>query len=162
MAYVDLQTRHDEQMAWGQRYYSKGGFLGKIDDAVIASLKKEIIADPMAESDIYMLLLGGAIADVDESATPYSGRAASYYWMTNSVWNEPADDTRCMGWGRKAAKNLAAISMRGNYINEQADLGKEVALNAYGAEKYARLAKLKARFDPTNLFRLNQNIEPAS
>ncbi|MGB9143447.1 MAG: BBE domain-containing protein, partial [Aestuariivirga sp.] len=161
MAYIDLQKRHDEEMAWGKRYYSKGGFLGKINDTAIACMKKEIAAVPAAESDIYVLQIGGAITDIDENATPYSGRAASYYWLTNSVWNERADDARCMGWGRKAAKSLSAISMQGNYVNEQADFGKDVALNAYGVEKYARLAKLKGRYDPANLFRLNQNIEPA-
>ncbi len=56
--------------------------------------------------------------------------------------------------------NVAAISMQGNYVNEQADFGKDVAIGAYGAEKYTWLAKLKARYDPKNLFRLNQNIEP--
>ena len=50
--------------------------------------------------------------------------------------------------------------MQGNYVNEQADFGKDVAIGAYGAEKYNRLAKLKALYDPANLFRLNQNIEP--
>lgn len=166
MNYVDLQKRHDEQMAWGQRFYSKGGFLKKIDDTVITCLKteiaaaKEIPAAPSAESDIYMLQLGGAIADIEDNATSYSGRAASYYWITTSVWNDPADDARRMDWGRKAAKSFAAISMKGNYVNEQVEIGKDVALNAYGLEKYTRLSKLKACFDPTNLFRLNQNIEP--
>ena len=50
--------------------------------------------------------------------------------------------------------------MAGNYVNEQADAGTVVALDAYGAEKYQRLARLKTRLDPHNLFRLNQNITP--
>jgi FAD/FMN-containing dehydrogenase len=53
------------------------------------------------------------------------------------------------------------MSQAGNYVNEQADIGNDIARSAYGADKYARLARLKARFDPTNLFRLNQNIEPS-
>ena len=65
-----------------------------------------------------------------------------------------------MGWGRSTASKLTAISMQSNYVNEQAEFGKNVAYDAYGAEKYERLAKLKGRYDPTNLFRLNQNIEP--
>ena len=59
-----------------------------------------------------------------------------------------------------AAARLAEISLRGNYANEQADFGNDIARQAYGENKYARLAELKARFDPDNLFRLNQNIEP--
>ena len=52
--------------------------------------------------------------------------------------------------------------MRGNYVNEQGDHGREVAVRAYGEAKYARLGRLKARYDQANLFRLNQNIEPRS
>lgn len=160
MAYVELQSRSDELMAWGQRFYSKGGFLEKIDDAAIACMGEAIAQAPTADSDIYVLQLGGAINDIEESATPYSGRAANYYWIASAKWKDSSHDERCIAWGRKTAKSLAAISMEGNYINEQADFGKEVAYNAYGAEKYNRLARLKARFDPGNLFRLNQNIAP--
>jgi Berberine and berberine like len=144
-----------ENMAWGQRHYSKGGFLGKIDDAAIACMKGAIASAPTADSDIYVLQLGGAINDIEDNATPYSGRAADYYWIANTVSDERADDARCIDRGRKVAKSLTAISMQGNYVNEQADFGTEVAFNAYGMEKYNRLAKLKARCDPTNLFRLN-------
>ena len=160
MAYTDLQKRHDELTEFGHRHYSKGGFLGHIDAAAIARMREAIGSAPTPETDIYVLQLGGAITDINESATPYSGRAASYYWITNTAWDDPADDARCIDWGRKAAKSLAEISMQGNYVNEQADSGKDVAFNAYGAEKYDRLARLKARYDPGNLFRLNQNIEP--
>ncbi len=160
MAYADLQKRHDELTAWGQRHYSKGGFLGKIDGAAIDCMKEAIASAPTANSDIYVLQLGGAINDVEETATAYSGRSASYYWIANAAWDKPADDTHCIDWGRKAAKSLAAISMQTNYVNEQSDFGKDIVIGAYGAEKYDRLAKLKARYDPANLFRLNQNIEP--
>ena len=65
-----------------------------------------------------------------------------------------------MAWGRIAGRRLAKMSTEANYVNEQGDAGKEVAMRSYGAAKYERLARLKARFDPSNLFRLNQNIEP--
>lgn len=160
MAYVDLQKRSDESDAWGQRHYAKGGFLAKIDDAAIKCIQSAVESSPNARSHIYVLQLGGTISDVEEAATPYSGRAASYYWIANAIWDESSDDIRCIEWGRNSARVLAAISMQGNYVNEQADFGKDVAFGAYGAEKYNRLAKLKARYDPTNLFRLNQNVEP--
>lgn len=160
VAFVDLQRRSDEHFSWGRRYYAKGGYLDDIDDTAISCLTSSIARSPTPDSELYVLQLGGAIADVDEGATAYSGRAAGFYWIAEPVWDNEADDERCISWGRLAGGRLAEISLRGNYVNEQADHGREVAVGAYGAEKYARLAKLKARYDPANLFRLNQNIEP--
>lgn len=157
-SFLDLQRFSDERMAWGRRYYAKGGFVHEIDDTVISSLADSMAECPNLDSDIYALQLGGAVCDVDESETPYSGRAAGHYWIVIGVWDDPALDSKCTTWGRKSAARLAASSLQANYVNEQSETG--LALNAYGEEKYYRLARLKSRYDPTNLFRLNQNIEP--
>ncbi|MDH6234521.1 hypothetical protein M2281_005139 [Mesorhizobium soli] len=127
---------------------------------MIDCLVESIAAAPTLDSELYCLQLGGAITDVGEDATAYSGRSASFYWIAEPVWDDPADDARCLAWGRSAGQALAAMSQAGNYVNEQGDVGKDVAYSAYGAAKYERLAALKARLDPSNLFRLNQNIEP--
>lgn len=156
--FLDLQRANDERLAWGRRYYSKGGFLREVDDAVIAMLVEALATAPSPDSEVYILQLGGAVCDVEESATPYSGRAAGYYWIANGVWDDPAADSKSVAWGRSTAATLATHSLDANYVNEQSDTG--VALAAYGDEKYNRLARLKWRYDPTNLFRLNQNIEP--
>ena len=158
--FLELQSRNDAHFAWGRRCYAKGGFLQDIDDTAITSLMGSIADSPTPDSELYVLQLGGAIADVDENATAYSGRQAGFYWIAEPVWDTAADDARCIKWGRQAAGRLTAISQAGNYVNEQADVGKDVAYSAYGAEKYRRLAKLKGRFDPANVFRLNQNIQP--
>lgn len=158
--FLELQSRNDVHFGWGRRIYAKGGFFGGIDDSAVACLVDCIAAAPTPDSELYVIQLGGAIADVGEGATAYSGRAASYYWIAEPVWDAAEDDARCLAWGRMAAKRLSALSLAGNYVNEQADVGKDVSYHAYGAEKYNRLAKLKAQFDPGNLFRLNQNIEP--
>jgi FAD/FMN-containing dehydrogenase len=158
--YLELQNRNDSHFAWGRRYYAKGGFLGDIDNPVINCLLDSSATAPTPDSEFYVLQLGGAISDVDEAATAYSGRAAKFYWIAEPVCDSPIDDSRCIAWGRKVGGRLAAMSQAGNYLNEQADTGKDVSYDAYGAEKYNRLAALKARFDPSNLFRLNQNIEP--
>jgi FAD/FMN-containing dehydrogenase len=76
------------------------------------------------------------------------------------MWDDKKDDEKFVGWSRMAAGRMTEIAMSRNYVNEQAEAGKEIARAAYGEGKYSRLAKLKARYDPTNLFRLNQNIEP--
>jgi FAD/FMN-containing dehydrogenase len=158
--FLELQSRSDDHFCWGRRIYAKGGFFAAVDDAVIACLEESIAESPTSDSEVYVLQLGGAIADINEDATAYSGRAAGFYWIVEPVWDDADDDARCMAWGRAVGKRMTAMSQAGNYVNEQGDMGNDIARSAYGADKYARLARLKARCDPTNLFRLNQNIEP--
>ncbi|NKL14726.1 FAD-binding protein [Rhizobium leguminosarum bv. viciae] len=160
LPYLSLQSRNDEHFAWSRRYYCKGGFWSEITDEVIDAIMLAIADAPTPDSEIYLLQLGGAVSDVPDEATAYTGRGASYYWIAEPVWDVAADDDRCIAWGRITGKSLSKLSMAGNYVNEQADAGTVVALDAYGPEKYQRLASLKTRFDPHNMFRLNQNIAP--
>jgi FAD/FMN-containing dehydrogenase len=160
LTFLELQERGDERMAWDRRYYAKGGFLKEIDDHAIDRMVDSIANAPSEDAEFYVVQLGGAVADIDDEATPYTGRAAGHYWIAESGWDRKSDDALFVNWTRIAGGSLAEISMRGNYVNEQSDVGKEVALGAYGESKYDRLAKLKALYDPSNLFRLNQNIEP--
>jgi FAD/FMN-containing dehydrogenase len=159
MTFLDLQSRSDDHFAWGRRYYAKGGYLGEVDEGAIGVMTGSIASAPSQHSEIYVIQLGGAIGDIAEEATPYAGRGAGHYWIVEPVWDDRADDERCIAWGRAAAARLAAMSLAGNYVNEQSEVGREVTHGAYGEEKYNRLAKLKHRYDPSNLFRLNQNIE---
>jgi len=160
LPYLTLQSRNDEHFAWSRRYYCKGGFWSEITDEVIDAIMLAIADAPTPDSEIYILQLGGAVSDVADEATAYTGRGASYYWLAEPVWDDAVDDDRCIAWGRSTGKSLSTFSMAGNYVNEQADAGAVVALDAYGPEKYQRLARLKTRIDPYNLFRLNQNITP--
>lgn len=160
LSFVELQRRSDERMAWSRRYYAKGGYLKEVDDRVIQCMVDSIASAPSSDAEVYVLQLGGAVADINDEATPYTGRTAGHYWIVESAWESKRDDDMFVTWSRAAAARLTELAMRGNYINEQGDVGKEVALEAYGEDKYHRLATLKARYDPTNLFRLNQNIEP--
>jgi FAD/FMN-containing dehydrogenase len=160
MPYLELQSRSDEHYAWSRRYYAKGGFWSDISDQAIEQVAKLIASAPTPDCEIYVLQLGGSIADIAEDATAYSGRGAAYYWLVEPVWDNPDDDEECLAWGRASAASLADASIQANYVNEQGDADAGVALAAYGEEKYRRLARLKARMDTDNLFRLNQNIKP--
>jgi len=162
MSFLELQSRNDSHFAWSRRYYAKGGFWSDIDDKAIGHIVADIADAPTDHCEIYVTQLGGAIGDVADDATAYSGRDAGYYWIVEPVWDRPEDDEKCLAWGRASAGRLATLSMAGNYVNEQADAGAEIARSAYGAVKYERLRRLKTRLDPNNLFRLNQNIEPLS
>ena len=158
MTFVELQRASDDLLPWGRRYYSKGGFLADLDDQVIETIAESVADAPIPDLEVYCLQLGGAVGDVAEDDTAYSGRAAGFYWISQGVWDHPADDERAIAWCRETARRLGNHSMSANYVNEQADTG--IAHGAYGAWKYRRLAELKGRYDPENVFRLNQNIEP--
>ena len=158
MSFIELQRTSDELLSWGRRYYSKGGFLAEMDDRVIEVMAGSIAEMPIPGLEVYCLQLGGAITDVDDDATAYSGRTAAFYWISQGVWDSPDDDERAIVWCRQTARRLGELSMNANYVNEQADTG--VARTSYGDSKYRRLAHIKWRYDPTNLFHLNQNVEP--
>jgi hypothetical protein len=158
MSFAQLQRRADDTLPWGRRYYSKGGFLGTIDDRAIAVIAESRSNMRVPGAELYCLQLGGAVCDVDEHATAYSGRAAQHYWISQAAWDDPEDDAKAIAGCRTTAGQLDALSLKTNYVNEQSDTG--VARSAYGETKYGRLAHVKWRYDPTNLFRLNQNIEP--
>jgi FAD/FMN-containing dehydrogenase len=160
VTFLELQSRLDDHFAWGRRYYAKGGFLGTIGPDAIDCVTASVASAPTADCEIYVLQLGGAVSDVADDVTAYTGRHAGFYWIVEPVWDDPTDDARCISWGRETAARLSSLSMSGNYLNEQSDFGGDTTLKAYGEQKYRRLAALKARFDPENLFRLNQNIPP--
>jgi FAD/FMN-containing dehydrogenase len=162
VSFLAHQSRNDHHSAWGRRYYAKGGFVRRLDAALVGCIADAVAEGPTDHSEVYVPQLGGAVEDVDENATAYSGREAGFYWLVEPIWDDPADDARCLDWGRRHGARLAALSMDTNYVNEQADTGGDFAERAYGISKYRRLRQIKARYDPTNLFRLNANIEPAA
>ena len=156
------QSRSDEHACWGRRYYAKGGYLAELSSETIDCMLAAMTSSPSPDCEIYVIQLGGAVSDISDDATAYTGRAAQYYWIVQPIWDDTKLDVESLTWGRKIAAHMTALSMEGNYVNEQADVGGELALKAYGAEKFKRLQRLKARFDPSNLFRLNQNIQPSA
>jgi FAD/FMN-containing dehydrogenase len=161
VSFLDHQCRTDGHASWGRRYYAKGGFVRHIDAALVGCIADAVAEGPTDHSEVYLPQLGGAVTDIDEDATAYSGREAGFYWLVEPIWDDPADDRRCMAWGRRHGARLAALSMDANYVNEHADTGGDFPEHAYGSSKYQRLREIKTRYDPTNLFRLNANIEPA-
>ncbi|KQY33998.1 FAD-binding oxidoreductase [Rhizobium sp. Root483D2] len=160
LSYLTLQSRNDAAYAWSRRYYAKGGFWSEISDQAIGHIVDAIAHAPAPDCEIYVLQLGGAISDVPDEATAYTGRNAGFYWLCEPIWDDSTGDDGCIEWGRRNGRLLSDGSIPGNYVNEQGDTGSHIARDAYGHEKYQRLARLKARLDPANLFRLNQNIEP--
>jgi hypothetical protein len=107
--------------------------------------------------------LGGAVSRKGRDATAFNHRDAQYSFLSLGVCTVPSEAEKCVRWARElweAVRPYLTGSVYVNYLGQEADEGTERVKAAYGPEKYNRLVALKNIYDPTNLFRLNQNIKP--
>jgi len=158
--YLQIQAAGDPIFPRGRRYYWKAQFLRELGENAIDAM---LAAFPGAPSVFSMLVLqhvGGAIARVPATATPYVNRDALYDCFPISIWDDPAADEANIRWARALWDAIRPFSTGGVYANNLGDEGEERVKSAFGAN-YPRLAALKARYDPNNVFRMNQNVRPA-
>ena len=104
--------------------------------------------------------MGGAVSRADPTNTAFYHRDAAFSLTALSAWLDPAEDEKNMAWARDLSDHLQPYTSGGVYVNELGDEGEERIRAAYGPATYDRLVALKNKHDPTNLFRLNQNIKP--
>ena len=161
VAYTALQASADPLFKRGRRYYWKAQFLAEISDAAIDTLLDRFAEVPSAMSLAVLQQAGGAIARVGDGDTAYGNRSAAYDCFPVSVWEDPAEDERNIAWARGFWDVMRPFSTGGVYVNNLGEEGEERVRAAYGAN-HGRLVALKNRYDPTNLFRLNQNITPTA
>lgn len=159
--YVELQSAGDSLFPRGRRYYWKAQFMHSLTDAAIDTLLEVYDRAPSTGSLLVLQHVGGAIARVPASATPYANRDARYDCFPVSIWDDRSDDDSAIRWARDVWTAARPFSTGGVYANNLGDEGEDRVRAAYGAN-HARLAALKARYDPSNFFRLNQNIRPSS
>jgi hypothetical protein len=161
--WLGLQSGFDALFPKGGFYYWKSRSLAELTDDAI-----DLIADfgahrPSPLSDIVIWHQGGAMSRVPENDTAYGGRDAAFLVTGEASWDDPALTDNAIGWGRAFWSALGHHSTGGLYLNF-AGLGEEkeeLVKAGYGAN-YERLAALKAKYDPENLFRMNLNISPGS
>ncbi len=160
MPYAGFQQLIDEPP--GMRNYWTADFYDDFgDDAVDVFVKYGAERkSPLAQQ--ILLPWGGAIAQADDSSTPLTNR--SVRWITHpfAVWENAADDDANMEWARSFRRDIGRYTNGGTYLNFLGDEGQDRVKAAYGADNYARLAAVKAAYDPGNIFRGNQNIKPAT
>ncbi|HEX5079911.1 MAG TPA: FAD-binding oxidoreductase [Geminicoccaceae bacterium] len=152
----------DAGQPFGRRYYWKSEYFDALpvaaDDAVIAHAGA--MASP--HSALLVMHVGGAAARVSQGATAVGSRQAAFVFNIQGAWESAAEDGLHMAWARDFWSAMRPFSSGGTYVNFlTADAEEERVRAAYGAELYDRLARIKARFDPDNLFRSSQNIRPA-
>lgn len=104
----------------------------------------------------------GAISRVDDAASAFGHRSARLILNINARWSDPGESPRHIEWTRALFEALQPYSGGGVYVNFLGNEGQDRVRHAYGEAKYQRLVELKNRWDPTNFFRINQNIEPTA
>jgi FAD/FMN-containing dehydrogenase len=157
--YLQVQSAGDSIFPRGRRYYWKAQFLREISEAAIESLLQAYASAPSAMALAVLQQVGGAIARLAPSETAYAQRDAAYDCFPISIWEDPAEDEANIRWARELWAAMRPFSTGGVYVNNLGDEGDDRIKAAYGGN-YERLVALKTRYDPTNLFRLNQNIRP--
>lgn len=161
MPYTALQQSFDAGAPEGTRAYWKAHYVNEITDAFIEAVLERAETLVGSLSMVGIEPMGGAVARVDSTATAYPHREARYSFGIFGGWMDPADDEAAIEWTREFHDAVAPYATGGVYANYLDGDDSEKVHSAFG-ENYERLAALKAEWDPENVFRLNQNVEPAT
>jgi hypothetical protein len=161
MPYAALQGMLDEGAPYGLRNYTRSGY-ADLSDGLIDEVVDHGSRMPSPLSQIHLHQMGGAVARVGEDDTAFSNRRAAFVYNAISTWTDPAEDQIHASTNRELVDAIQRFSSGGVYVNFLSNEGAARVRAAYGEAKFERLAKLKATYDPGNLFRLNQNIPPAA
>ncbi|HET9476384.1 MAG TPA: FAD-binding oxidoreductase, partial [Dehalococcoidia bacterium] len=156
------QSALDGTQPPGRYYYWKSDYLPGVSAAAQQTILDRTADLPSPESALLVFQLGGAAARIDDNISAAAHRDAAYVLNVASSCIDPAKIDACKDWARGSWSAMRQHSTGGVYVNFLTeDEGDDRTLEAYGKEKYERLAALKKKYDPTNLFRVNRNIKPA-
>ncbi|WP_428425781.1 FAD-binding oxidoreductase [Pararhizobium sp.] len=157
--FVGWQQAFDPLLTPGARNYWKSHDFIELSDAAIAILLDAVRKLPGPECEIFIAHVGGAAGRIATDATAFPQRNSHFVMNVHARWREPAMDAACIGWARQLFAAAKPYSVGTAYINFMPeDEGDRVAA-AYGGN-YQRLGEIKRRYDPDNLFRMNQNVKP--
>jgi FAD/FMN-containing dehydrogenase len=145
----------------GDQWYWRGDYFAQIPDAAVELHVDFARRMPTWKSTMHLYPSGGAAARVAADATPWAYRDAQWTSVTGGVDPDPANAEAIKAWTVEYYDALHQHSMGGAYTNFMMEEGQERVQAAYGSN-YARLAEIKAKYDPENVFHVNQNIRPAS
>ncbi len=156
-----LQSLFDALYPKGLQWYWKTDFFNELSDKAIELHLKYGAQLPTMHSTMHIYPINGAAHHVGASDTAFSFRDANFAEVIVGVDPDPANNERMIGWARDYWMALHPYSAGGGYVNMMMDEGTDSVQAAY-RDNYARLAQIKATYDPGNLFRVNQNITPTN
>jgi FAD/FMN-containing dehydrogenase len=164
MPYVQLQQMFDEANAFGILGYDKGLYLEELSDDAIAVVAKQLPGKTCPLSALFFYRLDGAYCEVGEDDTAFGGgRSPRYCVFLIALADSPGGLAADRAWVRSFWTALQPHAMGiGGYVNGETEFPDDRVRSSYGPAKYERLARIKAAYDPDNVFHLNANIRPAT
>jgi FAD/FMN-containing dehydrogenase len=158
--YAGWQQAFDPLLTPGARNYWKSHDLADLSDAAIEILVDAVRRPPGPECEIFIAHVGGAASRVSADATAFPQRKSHFVMNVHARWRDAGIDQTCIGWARKLFEAMSPHAAGTAYINFMPGDESERVETAYG-ENFERLAQIKRRYDPSNLFRMNQNVKPS-
>jgi FAD/FMN-containing dehydrogenase len=159
--YSQAQVMADFLWPAGLQNYWKSSYLTDLSDAAIETIVARYTTVPSRRTIVVVEHNGdGAMNRVDEGATAFGHRRWPYNLLVTSIWDSPAESDTNIRWTRDFFDAMQPFLTDGVYVNYLGDEGQERVRAAYGTQ-YGRLVALKGKYDPTNFFRMNQNIRPS-
>lgn len=158
--YTAWQQAFDPLLTKGARNYWKSHNFSQISDGVIDAIIEYAGRLPSPHCEIFIGTIGGQTTRVAPEAMAYSNRDANYVMNVHGRWETAAEDEHCIAWAREFFAKSQPFASSGAYINFLTEEETDRIAFAYGAT-WNRLVELKNKYDPMNLFRMNQNIKPA-
>jgi FAD/FMN-containing dehydrogenase len=160
MPYTRLQSIVETVNPPGLRNYWKSSYLESLSEEAMTTLLDSFATVPSPHSHVVIEHLGGAVSRHGRDETAYTHRDALYNYVIGGIWSNPGEDDQNIRWVRGLWEAMQPFASGEVYVNYEADQGIDRVKAAYSEAAYARLVALKNTYDPTNLFRLNQNIKP--
>ena len=161
MPYTAVQTLIEPGNPKGRLNYWTGDFYSALPDEAVDTLVAMATAPVSPYSQIIVVPGGGALSRVPDDATAFGSRDAAFNIHFLGMWEDPAESDRNIDYIRTLAGSMKPWSTGTAYLNFLGDEGRSRVEASFGPEKYARLQQIKAKWDPDNLFHVNQNIPPA-
>ena len=159
--FVDWQRAFDPLLDPGARNYWKSHDLMDLSDAMIEILTEAVRSLPGPECEIFVAHVGGAAGRVAAESTAFPQRSSHFVMNVHARWREPGNDRSCIEWARGLFEATRPYASGTAYVNFMPEDERDRVEAAYGGN-YSRLAEIKRRYDPQNLFRMNQNVRPAA
>jgi FAD/FMN-containing dehydrogenases len=156
---VDWQAAFDPLLTTGARNYWKSHDFETLPDGALDAIIQAVRTLPGPECEVFIAQIGGAMSRVAPDATAYPQRAAHFVMNVHTRWRENKDDNACVKWARDLFRAAEPFAMGSAYVNFMPEDETDRVEKIYGMN-YSRLAKVKGRYDPHNMFRMNQNIRP--